>query len=476
MTTLYWHDYETSGTDPQLDRPLQFAGLRTDEELNIIGEPLVIHARPSNDFLPHPEACLVTGITPQKALEQGVPEADFIRQIHAELSQQGTCGTGYNSIRFDDEFTRNTLYRNLFDPYAREWQHGNSRWDIIDLTRTAYALRPEGIEWPRREDGSPSFRLEELTRANGLEHASAHDALSDVHATIALARLLRKRQPRLYQYLFGLRHKQKVLDLLNLRDGKPVVHISGMIPSRLGCATLVLPLARHPGNANGIIVFDLREDPRPLLDLDAKTIRQRVFTARDDLPEGVERIPLKVIHVNRCPVVAPLATLEDRHEARLSLDRAACLEHAASLLARRQHLEEKIREVFRPQQEEAPRDPDLAIYSGGFFTDDDRRKMEYLRKLSPAELSSADIIFDDPRLPEMVFRYRARNWPETLSAGERAAWEEFRQERLRHGPGLTLDEFNRRIESLRASGQDPDILNALERYAEGIILPGQDRR
>jgi exodeoxyribonuclease-1 len=163
-TSFYWHDYETFGADPSRDRPVQFAGLRTDAELNVVGESLVIYSRPADDYLPHPQACLVTGISPQLALQQGVPEAEFIRQIHEELALPGTCGVGYNSLRFDDEVTRYTLYRNFYDPYAREWQNGNSRWDIIDMVRATCALRPEGIEWPLREDGLPSFRLEDLTQ------------------------------------------------------------------------------------------------------------------------------------------------------------------------------------------------------------------------------------------------------------------------------------------------------------------------
>ena len=144
--SFYWHDYETFGSDPARDRPVQFAGLRTDAELNPVGDPLVIYARPANDFLPHPEACLVTGIGPRLALERGERECEFIGRIHEQLALPGTCGVGYNSLRFDDEVTRHTLYRNFYDPYGREWQHGNSRWDVIDLVRTANALRPDGID------------------------------------------------------------------------------------------------------------------------------------------------------------------------------------------------------------------------------------------------------------------------------------------------------------------------------------------
>ncbi len=189
--SFYWHDYETWGADPSRDRPSQFAGIRTDAELNVIGDPLMIYCRPTMECLPQPMACAVTGITPQKALDEGLDERAFMAAIHRELAAPGTCGVGYNSIRFDDEVTRYGLYRNFYDPYAREWKDGNSRWDLIDVVRLCCALRPDGIEWPLREDGTPSFKLEVLTAANGIGHEAAHDALSDVHATISLARLIR---------------------------------------------------------------------------------------------------------------------------------------------------------------------------------------------------------------------------------------------------------------------------------------------
>ncbi|MEN8260783.1 MAG: exodeoxyribonuclease I, partial [Pseudomonadota bacterium] len=221
--TLYWHDYETFGTDPRRDRPVQFAGIRTDEDLNIVGDPLVLYCTPAADMLPQPESCLITGITPQMALEKGLCEAEFIALIHEELAKPGTCGVGYNTIRFDDEVTRSTLYRNFFDPYAREWQNGNSRWDIIDMVRLTWTLRPEGIEWPVYQDGRPSFRLDQLSVANGIEHASAHDALSDVYATIGLARTIKRAQPKLFDYVFLNRGKRQAGAMLDPVQMKPVL-------------------------------------------------------------------------------------------------------------------------------------------------------------------------------------------------------------------------------------------------------------
>ena len=142
--SFFWHDYETFGVVPRRDRPAQFAGVRTDAELNEIDAPLTLYCRPSPDMLPEPEACLITGITPQVCGQRGVAERDFAGAIEAQLARPGTVGCGYNSLRFDDEVTRFLFWRNLIDPYAREWQNECGRWDLLDTVRCAWALRPDG--------------------------------------------------------------------------------------------------------------------------------------------------------------------------------------------------------------------------------------------------------------------------------------------------------------------------------------------
>jgi len=473
--TFYWHDYETWGSDPRRDRAAQFAGLRTDEELNPVGEPLVLFCRPADDLLPHPDACLVTGITPQKAEADGIPEADFAAAVERELAFPGTCGAGYNSIRFDDEVTRNLLYRNFFDPYAREWQNGNSRWDLIDTVRLAHALRPEGIEWPRREDGVVSFRLEHLTAANGIEHAGAHDALADVRATIALARLLKTRQPRLFEYALSLRAKHRVQELL--AKGEPLLHVSARYPAELGCIAPVLPVARHPVNGNGVIVFDLRHDPEPLIGLSAEEIHERLFTRGAELPDGVERIPLKTVHTNRCPILSPMKTLTSEAAERWSIDLTS-VEHHTSRLAAAKELAQKVQHVHRLASFPPETDPDLMLYAGGFFPDADRRAMEQVRQLGAEALGSAQFAFQDRRLPEMLFRYRARNWPRSLSREEREEWDAYRFGRLTDSEGggsITVDDYAQRLDELRAqlSGDgDPKtaaVILDLERWAERVM-------
>ncbi len=459
-TTFYWHDYETFGADPSRDRPVQFAGLRTDADLNPIGEPLVIYARPANDYLPHPQACLVTGISPQEALEKGVPEAEFIRRVHAELATPGTCGVGYNSIRFDDEFTRYTLYRNFYDPYAREYRDGNSRWDIIDMVRACEALRPAGIEWPLREDGLPSFRLEDLTRANGIAHEAAHDALSDVYATLAVARLVRDRQPRLYDYALSNRDKRSAKAMLDIDAMKPVLHVSGMFGAARHNTALIVPLAMHPTNRNEVICYDLMADPESLLSPSPEQVSEWLFAPASDLPEGVQRPGLKSVHINKCPILVT-AKMADRATAeRLGIDGDRCRAHLAALRDARRvdaaGFTARVQSIAAGRAFEPETDPDRMLYGGGFFSDEDRRVMDQVRTASPEELARTTYPFRDSRLPEMLFRYRARNYPESLSDAERAQWEEYRFQRLTEpgaGGSLCMEAYQETIESLVGSGE-----------------------
>jgi exodeoxyribonuclease-1 len=472
--SFYWHDYETWGADPARHRPAQFAGLRSDQDLNPIGEPLVLFSKPSNDVLPHPEACLITRLTPQQAFAKGLPEAEFIGRIHQELIQPDTCAVGYNNIRFDDEVTRYTLYRNFFDPYAREWQDGNSRWDLLDVMRMAHALRPDGIEWPQREDGTTSFRLEDMSAANGIAHASAHDALSDVRATLALARLLKQAQPKLFDYALTLRHKQQARNMLDqaVAQQRPLLHVSSKIAAELGCIAPVMPLAQHPTNRNAVIVVDLRDSPADWLDLAVEQIRQRIFTRADELPEGVRRLPLKSIHVNKSPMLAPLTTLSPETAARWRIDLNQAMAHASLLLAA-PGLADKLQAVFRQPQAPA-RDVDLALY-GAFLKQEDQPLMEIVRNASPEELARLDLPFRDKRLPTLLFRYRARNWPESLAPTERALWDIDRKKRFKEGDavaGITLQQYQTRLNELLRERQDVEadvrLLHELQAWSQTL--------
>ncbi len=468
MQTFYWHDYETWGVNPSLDKPVQFAGIRTDFDFAVIGEPLNILCKPALDTVPHPEACLVTGITPQYAEQHGLEEHAFIAAIHRELAQPQTCTVGYNSIRFDDEVTRYGLYRNFYDPYAREWQAGNSRWDIIDMLRLCYALRPDGLAWPLRDDGVVSFKLEALSAANGLLHESAHDALSDVYATIALAKLVKQRQPKLFAHVFELRKKKNVEAELALGSGQPVLHISSRFGAELGCGSLVLPVARHPSNTNEILCVDLRYSPQPLFDCSVEQLAEYLYTPHQQLPSDIGRIPLKSIHINRAPIVLTPRLLDEPACERLSLDLNQCEVHRAALSAE-PLLAKKLVDVFAHRQfDNGDRDVEQRLYDG-FFSAADRDVMNTIPTADPKTLASSTYSFDDDRLPDLLFRYRARNFPESLSAAEHEEWLAFCRSRFeRHD----LDGKLAGIVNLREGDLTPNqhrVLDDLQAYL-------QDRR
>ena len=475
--TLYWHDYETFGVDPRRDRAVQFAGVRTDYDFNIIEEPLEIYCSLSADALPHPDACLITGIGPNKANLEGVPENKFIAAIESQLARPGTCGVGYNSIRFDDEVTRNLLYRNFYDAYEREWRNGNSRWDIIDMLRTVYALRPDTIKWPRDEQGVVSFRLELLTAENGLHHAAAHDALSDVHATIALAQLIKSKQPELFEFAFNSRIKSNVLPRLRCKPSKPVLHISSKYRADKNCLALVMPLMMHPTNKNGVIVYDLNEDPEPLIKLSETDIHRRIFSASDQLADNEPRIALKTIHINRSPIVLPLSILKADDEKRLGLNIQRCKQHFQQL-SNAVGIDDKLTQVFSENNLTPAFDPDLMIYSGGFFQNSDKQLFKKIRNSTPEQLASTRYIFQDVRLLEMLFRYRARNFPESLSNDEQTLWKDHCKKRLlsqKEEGFLDLEAYYARCEELKKAlpndekGEEKKaLLTELYKYAKEL--------
>ena len=471
--SFLWHDYESTGADTARDRPSQFAALRTDAELNPVGEPIQLYCQPSIDVLPHPEACLLTGISPQQARDEGAPEYEFARRIAEAFGEPGTCGVGYNSIRFDDELTRHLLYRNFFDPYEREWRGGNSRWDLIDVVRLWHALRPDGLEWPRREDGATSFRLEDLSRANGLTHSRAHEALSDVEATLALARRLRERQPRLFEHAVKLRDKRFAATLLDVTAMTPVLHVSSKIPASRGCLAVVVPLARHPTNGNAVITWDLGHDPTELLALDPEELRDRVFASADDLPEGVARLPLKGVHLNKSPMLSPLSALRPADAERWGIDVGACQAHREALFAVREALAEKVQAVFAAGEFEET-DPELSLY-GRFLPDEDKPRLAKVRAASGDALWRLQDGFRDPRYDELLFRYRARHFPDSLNEEEQARWREFVQRKLRYDTGLaglTLDAYETFIAQALTVEREPERVRILQRLRDWPVESG----
>jgi len=465
--TFLVHDYETFGKHPALDRPAQFAGIRADMDFMPVGEPQVFYCRPADDYLPEPEAVLITGITPQQAAREGVTEAEFARRVHAMFSVPDTCILGYNNVRFDDEVTRNIFYRNFYDPYAYSWQQGNSRWDLLDVMRACYALRPEGIVWPQNEDGLPSFRLEHLTRANGVEHSHAHDAMADVDATLAMARLARQAQPKLFEYLYRHRGKNQLKTLIDIAAMKPLVHVSGMFGAWRGNTAWIAPLAWHPDNQNALVVCDLSGDISVLLDMNASQLRTLLYTRRDQLGKQ-SPAPIKLVHINKCPVLTPANTLRPEDAERLGIDRQQCLENLKTL---RQHPEirEKVLAVYSEADPFKPSDNVDAQLYDGFFGDADKSAMSIIRGTDPINLPALDISFVDRRLEPLLFRYRARNFPQTLDDDEQQRWLAYRKEVF---SADKLQPYVETLERLYTEHQDNEnhlrLLKALYDYLQQL--------
>lgn len=441
--TFYWYDLETSGTDPRWDRIVQFAGLRTDETLEEVGEVYCTYVQLPDDVLPNPDATLVTGITPQLSCAQGVTEWQALAEINRRFSVPGTCAAGYNSLRFDDEFIRHGFYRALLDPYAREWQNGNSRWDLIDLVRATGALRRDGIRWPVDEDGLPVYKLERMARENDLEHDQAHDALSDVRVTLALARLIREQQPKLFDYYLQLRDKRQVRSLLEPFGARLCVHVSGMYPRQQFAAAPVISLCRHPQNSNSIVVVDLSRDVEPLIDWPEERIREALFT-----PDNAERPPLKEIRINRCPFVAGIEVLTDENWSRLGFDRKLIKERQRRL--NRPGIAQKLMRVYsRPRPERAV-DVEAALYSG-FLDEADRSRCRSFHD----ELACGrwlDLDYRDRRLGALAGRLKARSFPGLMTPDEQSEWQHFVSEKLtaEEAPWLTLGRFEARLDELEA--------------------------
>ena len=454
--SFLFYDLETFGQDPRRTRIAQFAGIRTDADLNIIEAPVSFYVKPADDLLPSPIATLITGITPQHALSAGVTEAEAFARINDLMAQPGTCSLGYNTLRFDDEFVRHGLFRNFYDPYEREWRNGNSRWDLLDMMRLLHALRPDGIVWPQREDGATSFKLEHLATANNVRQGDAHEALSDVYATIGLAKLFKQAQPRLWDYALKLRDKRFVGSLLDVEPMQPVLHISMRYPAQRMCAAPVLPLARHPFINNRIIAFDLEGDIEPLLDLPPETIAARLYTRAADMAEGEQRVPLKEVHLNKVPALVAWNHLRPADHARLGIDPAAIEANAERLRQIGPALAEKVRQVYSGERSLAPSDVDASLYDG-FLADGDKSLMARIRTSPPAELASFAERLRDPRMPELLFRYRARNYPDTLDTTERSRWNDYRRQRLLGDASLgeqTLPQFTAQLDALAAEHAD----------------------
>jgi len=475
QSTFYFYDLETTSFSARSGRIMQFAGQRTDMDMQPIGEPDNILIKLTPDILPDPDAIMVTGITPQATLADGITEAEFLRYFYETIAIPNTIFTGYNTVRFDDEFMRFTNYRNFYDAYEWQWQDGRSKWDILDVVRMTRALRPDGIQWPFSSDGKAVNKLEPIASINKLEHQKAHDALSDVYATIAVAKLIKEKQPKLFEYLLSMRDKRKVENLVG--SGEPFVYTSGRYNGEFAKTTVAVSVAQHPSQKGTVLVYDLRQDPEPFAKLSAAKLAELLKKYRFE--EGEIRLPVKLLQSNRCPAVAPVAVLTKDDKERLQIDDATITAHfekLRSLADFGDRLQEAVRINEKARQSSLMVDiqnVDAQLYDG-FFGDGDKTKMRVVRAADENSLADLHMDFTDKRLDELLLLYKARQFPKSLTASEQAVWQEYRMQKLMGGDNESaLAKYFHRINELSTR---PDLtqdqlfaLEELKLYGESIM-------
>jgi exodeoxyribonuclease-1 len=469
--TFFFYDLETSGLSPQNDRIMQFAGIRTDMNLAQVGEPINVLVKLNDDTLPAPDALMVTGITPQQTQADGLGEAEFAKMLTEEVFTEDTIAVGFNNIRFDDEFIRHLFWRNFYDPYEWSWKDGRSRWDLLDVVRMTRALRPDGIIWPVDKEGKPTNRLELLSSSNGLDHEKAHDALSDVEALIGVTKLIRDNQPQLYEYLLKLRDKNEVKRLVNLDVKQPFVYVSGRLDGEFNKATVAFPLTA--GKNGNVVVYDLRYDPTPFLELSSKDLAKKIYaTWEERQKENFVKLPLKELQYNRAPAVAPLGVLAQgdgwKH---IGLDEKTITKHRDALLSS-PGFAENIRGIYetKPEYKKSP-DPEAKLYDS-FVPDIDKIRIETVRNSTERELADFHPNFTDERLPKLLLHYKARNFPRSLAEDETIAWEKWRANRIQ----TVLPSFVKSLQRLAKTNDESKqfVLQEMQLWAESIVPIDED--
>lgn len=472
--SFYFFDLETSGFRAREDRIMQFAGQRTDMDLNPIGEPDNILVKMTDDVLPQPDAILITGITPQATRANGISEAELAKYLTSQVFAPDTIAVGFNNIRFDNEFIRFLFWRNFIDAYEWAWKNGCSTWDLLDVVRMTRALRPDGIKWPFSSDGKPSNKLELLSSINKLEHANAHDALSDVNATIDVARLIKTKQPKLFDYLLAHRGKNKVEPLVT--SGQPLVYTSGRYPSEFEKTTVAVMVAAHP-DKGAALMYDLRIDPEEFASLAPTELARRWQDYGEDAPY----FPVKVLSYNRCPAIAPYSTLDKISAERLKLHKEIIESHYKKL----QKLEDfgdKLVEAVQIMGEKYADQQSLVVNEmqvdaglyDGFVNDADKSKIRVVQAADASGLADLHLDFADERLKYLLPLYKARNFPTSLTEEEQNWWEQFKYRRLMDGgekskAAVYFKRLGELAEQPGLSAEKMYLLEELQLYGQSVI-------
>lgn len=414
------YDTETSGLNYDYDQILEAAAVTLDEGFNLIpGSEQTFTLRPRIDVPPHPEASLVHGLNMERLRTTGMSEYEFSEAFLRYVSVPNTFIGGYNSLSFDDEVLRRTLFRNLRDPYGHEWRDGNARFDLLNIVRTLYAWEPDSLNWPTGEDGKVSMKLGEIAAANRIKLDNAHDAMADVLATAELFQLVNR---------LGLHWPGRCLDLTNKREAErlmskraPLFHVSPFYTKDRCYSSLILPVVRDATNGNKVLCIDLTQDPTDMLAMTAEEMRHYKFTPRNELEGVIPDVPMLGVQINKQPSLAELSEVPASLHARMGVDVRQCLEHA-KMIVKSPDIAARLQEAFKVNMGPA-RDTFGSIYSGSFFNPADSRRRENVHMKGPGGLpvlatTDAEQLSkgaQDRRLHDLIVRAQGLNFPGSLT-------------------------------------------------------------
>ena len=468
-SSFFFYDLETTGISAARDRIMQFGGQRTDPDLNSIGGPVVIDIRLTPDILPSPEALLISGLSPLDNLKTGISEAEFSAVFNSRIAKPSTIFVGFNNVRFDDEFIRYINYRNFYDAYSWHWKNSSSRWDLLDVIRMTRALRPEGINWPMSEEGKPSNKLELLTAANNLKHLRAHDALSDALATIEVAKLVKQKQPKLFNYLLSLRKKTTLIRLI--KENEALIYTSSHYSSEVLHTTVVAVLTRDEEMGTAL-VYDLRESASKFLDL---SVEELTSMWEYDPTRTRPRLPVKTMKLNRCPAVAPLSVLDEAAIKRLKLNMTEIAKNLSLINDQKQEFAKKLKKAAanldkkREKRQPKEKPADERLYDK-FISRADSNLFPKAR--ISAKENTKPVTFSEARLNNLLKIYKARNYSDKLNEEEIKTWKEYVRTKLFDGEDNAYKELITNLDALDKLIKDKQkmkLLKDLRSYAKNIL-------
>ncbi|MDU8351260.1 exodeoxyribonuclease I [Pseudomonas syringae pv. actinidiae] len=362
---MHFYDFETADANPSTPI-LQFASVSTDHDLNVIkGSETNLIAKPSRHALPAPIAFMIHMLDLEHLKEHGLSERALVQHVvniflHSPNSQMA----GYNTLSFDDKVLQHACFRNMLPPYDHQFMNGNTRFDVFKLVQLMFAFRPESLEFPKKEDGSFSLKLEQLSAANGIVHERAHDALSDVYATIGLARIIKGAEEKLYRFAQSMTVKQNAQDLI--LQGVPLLHVNFKYQQENRNTSLVHPLCVDASNKNKYIIANLREDPYNMLNMSPQELRHFMFTKREELAEDAPRVGVSQVGINDMPLIVPAKNmLTPALATSMNLDVDQCMRNL-EMIRQTVGFQSRIQEAYA-YESKTPIHVFDTLYSGGFI-------------------------------------------------------------------------------------------------------------